>query len=62
MTSDLGNEFWRGNSNSLLRKGQLVTKLGQGRILIITHSSLNILLLLIHKSEGFRDASDLLSV
>ena len=39
-----------------------MTKLGQGRILIITHPSLNILLLLIHKSEGFRDASDLLSV
>ena len=39
-----------------------MTKLGQGRILIITYSSLNILLLLIHKSEGFRDASDLLSV
>ena len=61
MTSDLGNKFWRGNSKSFLRKGQLVTKLGQSRILIITQPSLNIIPLLIHKSEGFRDASDLLS-
>lgn len=38
-----------------------MTKLGQGRILIITHPSLHIFPLLIHKSESCRDASDLLS-